>query len=87
MQSDTAIDFLWLKETSKQIEQYKLCLNNKLRAINQMSSEYVCTDLYCTNMEHTNEIDLLCNCIIESCVASGLHWLGHVADNNNIISI
>ena len=66
---------IWSKATSKQIEQYQLCLNNKLRAIDQMSSTYVCTDVYCTSMEHRNETDLLCNCIIESCVASGLHCI------------
>ena len=38
--------WIWLKATSKQIEQYQLCLNNKLRAIDQMSSAYVCTDVY-----------------------------------------
>ena len=62
---------IWSKATSKQIEQYQLCLNNKLRAIDQMSSAYVCTDVYCTSMEHRNEIALLCNCIIKSCAASG----------------
>ena len=66
---------MWSKATCKQIEQYQLCLNNKLRAIDQMSSAYVCTDVYCTSMEHRNEIDLLCICIIESCVASGLHCI------------
>ena len=59
---------IWSKAISKQIEHYQLCLNNKLSA-------YVSTDVYCTSMEHRNEIDLLCNCIIESCVASGLHCI------------
>ena len=38
-----------------------------------MSSAYVSTDVHCTSTEHRNELDLLCSCIIESCVASGLH--------------
>ena len=66
---------IWSKATSKQIEQYQLCLNNKLRAIDQMSSAYICTDVYCTNTEHRKESDLLCNCIIGSCVTSGLHCI------------
>ena len=66
---------IWSKATSKQKEQYQVCLNNELRAIAQMISAYVCTDVHCTRMEHRNEIDLLCNCIIESCVASGLHCI------------
>ena len=59
--------------TSDQLVQ---CHNNKLRAIDQMSSAYVCTNVYCTSMDHRNEINLLCNCIIESCVASGLYSIG-----------
>ena len=47
---------IWSKATSKQIEQYQICLNNKLRAIDQLSSDYVCTYVYCTNTEHMNEI-------------------------------
>ena len=46
-----------------------------MRAIDQMSRAYVGTDVYCTSTEHRNEIELLCNCIIESCVASGLYCI------------
>ena len=28
-----------------------------------------------TKKDHKNEVDLLCNCIIESCVVSGLHCI------------
>ena len=31
--------------------------------------------VYCTSTEPKNEIDLLCICIIESCVESGFHYI------------
>ena len=66
---------VWSKATDIHIEQYQLCLDNKLSAIDLQNSAYFCKDIHCECLKHRSEIDSLCHFIIDACVTSGLNCI------------
>ena len=64
---------VWSKATDIHIEQYQLCIDNKLSAIDLQNSAYFCKDMHCKCLKHRSEIDSLCHFIIDACVTSGFN--------------
>ena len=57
---------VWSKATDIHIEQYQLCLDNKLSAIDLQNSAYFCKDIHYKCVKHRSEIDSLCHFIIDA---------------------
>ena len=66
---------VWSKATDIYIEQYQLCLDNKLSVIDLQNSAYFCKDIHCKCLKHMSEIDSLGHFIIDACVTSGLNCI------------
>ena len=60
----------WAKASSEDINNYRHISDDKLADIVVLKSVN-CTNCHCSIDNHKNEINLLCNTIIDSCVSDG----------------
>ena len=60
----------WTKASSEDIDNYRHISEHKLADI-VVPKSVNCTNCHCSLDNHTNEINLLCNTIIDSCVSAG----------------
>ena len=70
----------WTKSSSEDINNYRYISENKLADI-VVPKPVNCTNCYCSLDNHKDEINLLCNTIIDSCVSAGKNCIPFTRHN------